>query len=78
MSIRANITCRDRFNGTPLEDAVRHHFDLPHMDKVQDLLREHGATLAGIEHGIPFCRGLFSYIRGLIRILLQGKAYPML
>jgi len=48
VSIRANITCRDRFNGTPLEDAVRHHFDLPHMDKVQDLLREHGATLAGI------------------------------
>jgi hypothetical protein len=48
VSIGANITCRDRFNGTPLEDAVRHHFDLPHMDKVQDLLREHGATLAGI------------------------------
>jgi hypothetical protein len=24
VSIKANIMCRDRFNGTPLEDAVRH------------------------------------------------------
>jgi ankyrin repeat protein len=47
VGIKANIMCRDRFNGTPLEDAVRHHFDKPNMDKVQELLRDHGATLAG-------------------------------
>jgi ankyrin repeat protein len=30
-----------------LEDAVRHHFDKRNMDKMQELLRYHGATLAG-------------------------------
>ena len=47
LSIKANIMCRDRFNGTPLEDAVRHHFETRNADAVQKLLRDHGATLAG-------------------------------
>ena len=46
LSIKANIMCRDRFNGTPLEDAVRHHFETRNADAVQKLLRDHGATLA--------------------------------
>ena len=47
MSIKANIMCRDRFGGTPLEDAVRHNFEMRNAESVQKLLREHGATLAG-------------------------------
>lgn len=47
VGINANIMCRDRFNGCPLEDAVRHHFEVRNADAVQKLLREHGATLAG-------------------------------
>lgn len=47
VGIKAKIMCRDRFNGTPLEDAVRHHFEVQNADQVQKVLREHGATLAG-------------------------------
>ena len=47
VDIKANIMCRDRFNGTPLEDAVRHNFDVRNAAKVQQLLRDHGSTLAG-------------------------------
>ena len=39
--------CRDRFNGTPLEDAVRHHFEVTNAAQVQKLLRSHGASLSG-------------------------------
>ena len=42
VDIEAN-TC-DRFNGTPLEGAVRHNFDMPQVPHVQ---RDNGATLAG-------------------------------
>ena len=38
---------RDRFNGTPLEDAVRHNFDVRNAEAIQKTLRDHGATLAG-------------------------------
>ena len=38
---------RDRFNGSPLEDAVRHHSEVRNAAAVQKLLRDRGATLAG-------------------------------
>lgn len=47
VGIKANIMCRDRFNGTPLEDAVRHNFEVRNAPLVQKLLRDHGATLSG-------------------------------
>jgi ankyrin repeat protein len=47
IEVKANIMCRDRFNGTPLEDAVRHHFETQNADQVQKLLRDNGASLAG-------------------------------
>jgi len=59
VNIKANIMCRDRFNGTPLEDAVRHHFDMPNADAVQRLLRDHGATLAG--EGLDYVVKMCSY-----------------
>ena len=55
LSIKANIMCRDRFNGTPLEDAVRHHFETRNADAVQKLLRDHGATLAGLNYVVKMC-----------------------
>lgn len=51
---QANIMSRDRFNGCPLEDAVRHNFDMRNADQVQKLLRDHGATLAG--EGLDYVR----------------------
>lgn len=57
VEIKANIMCRDRFNGTPLEDAVRHHFEIRDAEKVQKVLRDHGATLAGegLKYVIKMC-----------------------
>jgi glutaminase len=45
LSAKCNITCKDRFGGTPLEDAVRHNFNLSNASQVQALLRDHGASL---------------------------------
>jgi hypothetical protein len=59
VEIRANIMCRDRFGGTPLEDAVRHNFDLRNAAQVQKLLRDHGATLSG--EGLDYVQKMCSY-----------------
>ena len=59
VEIRANIMCRDRFGGTPLEDAVRHNFDLRNADQVQALLRKQGATLSG--EGLDYVVKMCSY-----------------
>jgi glutaminase len=59
IEIRANIMCRDRFGGTPLEDAVRHNFDLRNAGQVQKLLRDHGATLSG--EGLDYVQKMCSY-----------------
>jgi len=59
VDIKANIMCRDRFNGTPLEDAVRHNFDMRNSDAVQKLLRDSGATLAG--EGLDYVVKMCSY-----------------
>ncbi|EKX34968.1 hypothetical protein GUITHDRAFT_80170, partial [Guillardia theta CCMP2712] len=45
LSRQANVEAQDRFMGTPLEDAVRHHFDIRAAAQVQVVLREHGASL---------------------------------
>ena len=46
LSIGADYKCTDRFGNTPLEDAVRHHFDRPSSATlVQAALREKGASL---------------------------------
>ena len=57
VDIKANIMCRDRFNGTPLEDAVRHNFDMRNAPQVQKLLRDNGATLAGegLDYVVKMC-----------------------
>ena len=59
VDIKANIMCRDRFNGCPLEDAVRHNFDMRNAEQVQKLLRDHGATLAG--EGLDYVVKMCSY-----------------
>jgi len=59
VEIRANIMCRDRFGGTPLEDVVRHNFDLRNADQVQALLRKQGATLSG--EGLDYVVKMCSY-----------------
>ena len=71
VGIKANIMCRDRFNGTPLEDAVRHHFDTRNADAVQKLLREHGATLAGegLNYVVKMCEYSASGSTEHIRLL---------
>ena len=55
--IKANVMCRDRFNGTPLEDAVRHNSDMSNAEQVQKLLRDKGATLAneGLTYVVRLC-----------------------
>ena len=45
LKAKCDIACKDRFGGTPLDDLVRHHFDLPNAAHVQALLRAHGASL---------------------------------
>ena len=71
VGIKANIMCRDRFNGTPMEDAVRHHFDTRNADAVQKLLREHGATLAGegLNYVVKMCEYSASGSTEHIRLL---------
>ena len=57
ISIQANIMCRDRFNGTPLEDTVRHHFEIRNAVQAEKLLRDHGATLSaeGLTYVVKMC-----------------------
>ena len=57
ISIKANIMCRDRFNGTPLEDTVRHHFEIRSAVQAEKLLRDHGATLSaeGLTYVVKMC-----------------------
>ena len=57
VEIKANIMCRDRFNGSPLEDAVRHNFEVRNAKQVQALLRDHGATLSGegLDYVVKMC-----------------------
>ena len=57
VGIKGNIMCRDRFNGTPLMDAVRHNFEVRNAPAVQKLLRNHGASLAeeGLDYVVKMC-----------------------
>ena len=59
---------RDRFNGCPLEDAVRHHFDVRNAAAVQKLLRDRGATLAGegLDYVSTYCLLEFICKRALV------------
>ena len=49
----ANLECKDRFGGTPLEDAVRHN-----QKAVQDLLRNQGSSLlkGGADYRAKLCQ----------------------
>jgi ankyrin repeat protein len=42
---KANVESKDRFGGTPLEDAVRHNFDVRNVKQVQTILRGQGSSL---------------------------------
>jgi ankyrin repeat protein len=42
---KADVNSKDRFGGTPLEDAVRHNFDIRNAKQVQTILRAHGSSL---------------------------------
>lgn len=72
LSIKANIMCRDRFNGTPLEDAVRHNFEMRNAVQVQKLLRDNGATLAG--EGLDYVSQLRAYFCLLVLSYRNGPA----
>jgi len=69
---------RDRFNGCPLEDAVRHHFDVRNAAAVQKLLRDRGATLAGegLDYVSTYC--LLEFICRLCKRALVCKRAPRL
>jgi hypothetical protein len=69
VDIKANIMCRDRFNGTPLEDAVRHNFEMRNAVHVQKLLRDNGATLSG--EGLDYVSKLCAYFFCLLGLELQ-------
>ena len=75
MSIDCNITCKDRFGGTPLEDAVRHHFELTNATQVQTLLRNHGASLtqSNTNYTIRMCAAAWDGNLDLIRVLAENK-----
>ena len=75
LSIKCNITCKDRFGGTPLEDAVRHHFDLPNAAQVQALLRDHGASLmqSDTNYTIKMCSAAWEGNLDVIKVLAENK-----
>ena len=45
LECKANVHSKDRFGGTPLEDAVRHNFDVRNAKQVQTILRGQGSSL---------------------------------
>lgn len=51
---KANLESKDRFGGTPLEDAVRHN-----QKAVQAILREQGSSL--IKGGADYCAKLCQF-----------------
>ena len=74
VGIKANFMCRDRFNGTPLEDAVRHHFDVRNAAQAQRILRSQGATLAGegLKYVVKMCEYAAEGDAERIRLLAEN------
>ena len=74
VDVKANIMCRDRFGCTPLEDAVRHHFDILHAEEAQKLLRDRGATLSGegLKYVVKMCEYAAEGDVSRIRVLAQN------
>jgi len=72
---KCNIFCKDRFGGSPLEDAVRHNFDLPNAGQVQSVLREHGASLMQTEtnYTVKMCEAAWNGNLDVIRVLAENK-----
>ena len=70
-----NITCKDRFGGTPLDDAVRHNFDLPNAALLQDLLRQNGASLmqSDTNYTVKLCDLAWNGELDRIRVLSENK-----
>jgi ankyrin repeat protein len=75
LGIKCNITCKDRFGGTPLEDAVRHHFELTNATQVQTLLRNHGASLtqSNTNYTIRMCAAAWEGNLDMIRVLAENN-----
>jgi ankyrin repeat protein len=75
LSVKCNITCKDRFGGTPLEDAVRHHFDLPNATQVQTILRDHGGSLmhSNTNYTIRMCSAAWAGNLDLIKVLAENQ-----
>ena len=75
LSAKCNIACKDRFGGTPLEDAVRHHFDLTNAVHVQALLRAHGASLmqSDTNYTIKMCAAAWEGNLDVIKVLAENK-----
>ena len=76
LNVKCNITCKDRFGGTPLEDAVRHHFDLPNATQVQTILRDHGGSLmqSNTNYTIRMCSAAWAGNLDLIKVLAENQA----
>jgi ankyrin repeat protein/CRP-like cAMP-binding protein len=75
LSAKCNITCKDRFGGTPLEDAVRHNFNLSNASQVQALLRDHGASLMQSEtnYTIKMCCAAWEGNLDVVKVLAENK-----
>ena len=75
LSVKCNITCKDRFGGTPLEDAVRHHFDLTNATQVQTILRDNGASLmqSNTNYTIRMCSAAWAGNLDLIKVLAENQ-----
>jgi ankyrin repeat protein len=75
IEVKCNISCTDRFGGTALDDAVRHHFDLSNAAQVQALLRQHGASLmdSNTNYTVKMCFAAWSGDLDQIRVLAENK-----
>jgi len=75
LSVKCNLTCKDRFGGTPLEDAVRHHFELTNATQVQTILRDNGASLmqSNTNYTIRMCSAAWAGNLDLIKVLAENQ-----
>ena len=67
LNARADIEAKDRFGGTPLDDAVRHD-----KVEVQALLREHGARLRGEGSAVKICEAAAKGDLNTLTVLVEN------